>query len=70
MVVQSPSTLVRPLVEYCNPVWSPHLKNNINKVERVQTVATWFVIIVTLRPYHHSAPDSRAETNAKTLIHF
>ena len=29
-------TLVRPLVEYCSPVWSPHLKKHINKVERVQ----------------------------------
>ena len=29
-------TLVCPLVEYCSPVWSPHLKKNINNVERVQ----------------------------------
>ena len=48
-------TLVRPLVEYCSPVWSPHLKKNINKVERVQRVAARFV---TRRPYHRSAPDS------------
>ena len=48
-------TLVRPLVEYCSPVWSPHLKKHINKVERVQRVAARFV---TRRPYRRSAPDS------------
>ena len=48
-------TVVCPLVEYCSPVWSPHLKKNINKVERVQRVAARFV---TRRTYHHSAPDS------------
>ena len=48
-------TLVRPLVEYCSPIWSPHLKKNINKVERVQRVAAWFV---ARRPYRRSAPDS------------
>ena len=48
-------TLVRPLVEYCSPVWSPHLKKNINKVERVQRVAARFV---TRRPYRRSARDS------------
>ena len=48
-------TLIRPLVEYCRPVWSPHLTKNINKVERVQRVAARFV---TRRPYRRSAPYS------------
>ena len=47
--------LVRPLVEYFSPVWSPHLKKNINNVERVQRVATQFV---TRCPYRRSALDS------------
>lgn len=29
-------TYVRPLLEYCSPVWSPHTLGNINKVEAVQ----------------------------------
>ena len=28
--------LIRPIVEYGNPVWSPHLKKHINAVENVQ----------------------------------
>ena len=34
--------LVRPLVEYSSPVWSPHTKTNINKLEMVQRrAARW-----------------------------
>jgi len=29
-------TYVRPLLEYCSCVWSPHLKNSIYKIESVQ----------------------------------
>jgi len=29
-------TYVRPILEYCSPVWSPHLKNLIYKIESVQ----------------------------------
>ena len=43
------------LVEYCSPVWSPNLKKNISKVERVQWVAARFV---TRCPYRRSASDS------------
>jgi len=27
---------VRPILEYCSPVWSPHLKYLINKIESAQ----------------------------------
>ena len=30
---------VRPILEYCTPVWSPHTVCNINKLERCQR---WF----------------------------
>ena len=33
-------TLVRPHVDYASSVWSPHLKGEIDKVERVQRRAT------------------------------
>ena len=35
-------TLVRPHVDYASSVWSPHLKGEIDKVERVYTLFTTF----------------------------
>ena len=35
-------TLVRPKLEYAAPIWSPHLKLQINQIEKVQrTAARW-----------------------------
>ena len=35
-------TLVRPKLEYAAPIWSPHLKIQINQIEKVQrTAARW-----------------------------
>jgi len=33
-------TYVRPILEYCSPVWSPRLKYLINKTESVQNFFT------------------------------
>lgn len=33
-------TLVRPILDYCIPVWRPHTKQDINKLERVQKIYT------------------------------
>ena len=33
------TTYVRPILEYCTPVWSPHTACNINKIESCQR---WF----------------------------
>ena len=52
---QAYTTLVHPLVEYCCPVWSPYLKKDINKIEKVQRAAARFV---TQRPHRRSMPDS------------
>jgi len=32
-------TYIRPILEYCTPVWSPHTVSNINKIESCQR---WF----------------------------
>ena len=29
-------SLVRPILEYCSPVWCPHLKKDLNTLEKVQ----------------------------------
>jgi hypothetical protein len=36
-------TLVRPTIEYCSSVWSPHTKDAINKIEIVQRRAARYV---------------------------
>ena len=33
-------TYVRPILEYCTPVWSPYLLHDINKIESVQRYFT------------------------------
>ena len=37
------SSMIRPRLEYAATVWSPHTKQNIREVERVQTAATKMV---------------------------
>ena len=36
-------TLVRPTIEYCSSVWSPHTKDAINKIEMVKRRAARYV---------------------------
>ena len=39
-------TYVRPIYEYCSPVWSPHLKNKLIKLSLFNFFyqkATWFM---------------------------
>ena len=37
-------SLVRPHLEYCSTVWSPHCKKDINKVKSIQRQAARFVL--------------------------
>lgn len=51
-------TLVRPQLEYCSSVWSPHTQQNINKIEMVQRrAARW----VTSDNSHYSSVTSMLE---------
>ena len=37
------ATLVRPIIEYSNVIWAPHLRKHINMLEAVQRRATRMV---------------------------
>jgi hypothetical protein len=39
-------SIVRPLLEYCTPVWSPYLKKDVRKIESIQRRATKLILIV------------------------
>ena len=40
ILVRAFSTYVRPILEYCTPIWSPNLLRDINKIEGVQRYFT------------------------------
>jgi len=37
-------TYIRPHLEYCVPIWNPYLAKNINKLKRVQHIATKLLV--------------------------
>ena len=44
-------SLVRPILEYCSQIWSPHLQKDIDAIERVQHRATKLVQGIADLPY-------------------
>jgi len=46
-------TYVRPLLQYCSPVWSPHFNNLIDKIEKVQRYFTKRMTGLWNVPYHN-----------------
>ena len=50
--------IVRPVVDYCDSIWSPHIKSYIQKIEMVQRKAARFVLN---RPYRKTKRDSVTE---------
>ena len=51
MLVTLYKSLVRPIVEYGSPVWSPHMIKDITEVEKIQRQATKLVPDIKDLPY-------------------
>lgn len=57
-------TLIRPLLEYCSPIWNPSIKEDISEIEKVQRRAT--KLVSGLRDKTYS--ERLIELNLNTLI--
>jgi hypothetical protein len=44
-------TFIRPLLEYCNSIWSPILKSDCDALEKVQKLATRLLPSIQNKPY-------------------
>jgi len=58
-------SLVRPILEYCNLIWSPHLKKHQRKVEQVQRRATRLIHGIN----HLSYPERLKALDIPTLYY-
>ena len=56
VMVRLYKSLVRPRLEYCVQAWSPHLRKNIDRIERVQRRATRLI-----EGYHELSYEERLE---------
>ena len=63
MLVQLYSSLVRPILEYGNVIWSPHLQSHINQLEGVQHRATKMLSTIS----HLAYPDRLKELDLPSL---
>ena len=56
---------VRPILEYCSPIWNPILKGEVVEIEKVQHRATKLVPAIRDLPY----PDRLQALNLTTLAY-
>ena len=52
-------SLIRPHVEYAVPVWNPHLKKDIEKLENIQHRATRLVPKLRKKSYEYRLKESK-----------
>ena len=57
------TTMIRPKLEYAAVAWSPHCKKHVNKLERIQRIATKLVPELVNKPYE----DRLKEMNLPSL---
>ena len=50
-------SLVRPVLEYCSPAWNPHLRQDVNLLEKVQRRFSRMVPDVRHLPYEQRLDD-------------
>ena len=50
------TTLVRPILEYCSPIWDPYHTTKITKIENIQNKAARFVLNI---PYKRELKDNQ-----------
>ena len=62
------TALVRPLLEYCVQVWSPHLRKHINRIESVQRRATRMVPELRELPYEERLKKLNLTTLEKRRV--
>ena len=69
-------SLVRPILEYCSPVWCPHLKKDSNTLEKIQRRASihwpntlntyiWIPYVVFYRKIHCLTSEFHVKFHAK-----
>ena len=59
--LQCYTTMIRPILEYANTVWSPYTKKDIAKIERVQRQSAHFI----MADYSHHSSVTNMLTNLK-----
>ena len=63
--LQCYTTMIRPILEYANTVWSPYTKKDISKIERVQRQSARFII--ANYSHHSSVTNMLANLNLPSL---
>ena len=62
--LQCYTTMIRPILEYANTVWSPYTKKDIAKIERVQRQSACFI----MADYSHHSSVTNMLTNLKVTV--
>ena len=65
--LQCYTTMIRPILEYANTVWSPYTKKDISKIERVQRQSARF--IMADYSYHSSVTNMLTNLKLPSLEH-